>query len=90
MVRVGVWLYPWAFIRVGKMSIATGLTRLDAVFKGIGYVCFAFAAIAAFVSFQDSSRSDGAIFPLLFFWNFWRRFLVGQMGHSRIFQSNLI
>lgn len=49
MVRVGVWLYPWVFIRVGKMSIATGLTRLSAVFKGIGYACFAFAAIAAFV-----------------------------------------
>jgi hypothetical protein len=48
------------------MSTATGLTRLGSVFKGIGYVCLALAAIGAFNHFSKNNSSDGFIVFLLF------------------------
>jgi hypothetical protein len=48
------------------MSTATGLTRLGTVFKGIGYVCFALAAIGVFNHFGKSNSGDGFVVFLLF------------------------
>jgi hypothetical protein len=50
----------------GKMNTATGLTRLGTVFKAIGYVCFAVAAIGAVNGFNGNHPGGDIVAVLLF------------------------